>query len=324
MRLLGLGVAGFAWALLYGAPARAVPSSTQLALRDCDELSEVVLRQHLELELATLQLSDVDAELLLRCDGSSVIIVLSRASAGRYPVEVRVELRDTAKAARERLVALAASELIAQAERAAPSTPATRTADVSTNRPENPTDLPESSGASPTVQRGPRPPIELFVAGSAASSGTPRALLWGGSLGTRWGLSRHWSVLFDTRFERGDESLRLASVRITSLSGLVGAALSGSAGPLRASAGLGLRAGWLSLAASAASPNEGLSLTAPWAGVAVPARVAFDLGGSVAPFLGAEAGYVVVPVRGRVNDGSLLLEERGVWLSGGVGLAVVL
>jgi hypothetical protein len=71
-------------------------------------------------------------------------------------------------------------------------------------------------------------------------------------------------------------------------------------------------------------PYEGLSFTAPWAGVAVPVRVAFDLGGFVLPFVGGEAGYVLAPVRGKVTDGGVLVEQRGPWLSGSVGVAVAL
>jgi hypothetical protein len=55
------------------------------------------------------------------------------------------------------------------------------------------------------------------------------------------------------------------------------------------------------------------------------------LGGFVAPFLGVEAGYVALPVRGQVDDATgspdarrVLVEQRGAWLSGSVGLAVAL
>jgi hypothetical protein len=308
--------------LTAGAHAGASESNVKLELRTCAALSEGALREHLELELATLELSDASGRLLLSCDQSSVVIQLDRASGARYPVQVRVELRDTAKPARERLVALAASELIAQAERAQPSQPP-----AAASAPRRP------APASPSVDRDTtttatrrRPPIELFVAGSAALDGMPNAALWGGSLGTRWGLSRTWSVLIDTRFERGQQSLRLAlgEVRWTLLSGFAGAAANVDLGSFRLSAGLGARAGWLALAATTPAPNEGRSFTAPWAGVAIPLRVAIDLGGFVLPFIGAEAGYVLAPVRGKVDDGSVLVEQRGPWLAGSVGIAVAL
>jgi hypothetical protein len=308
-----------------GLPAQGAESGVGLELRACPELSESVLREHLDLELATLALSRADARLVLRCEQSWVVIELHRASGSSYPVQVRVELRDTAKAARERLVALSASELIAQAERAGanPSPPPIA-------RPVGR----ELTTAPPPSERTPlakRPRRELFVAGNAALQGRPQATLWGGSLGTRWGVTHTWSVLFDTRFERGHESLPLADVRWTMLSGFVGAGANADAGPLRLSAGVGARAGWLALAANAQRPNEGRSFTAPWAGIAVPLRAALDVGGIVSPFVGAEVGYVALPVHGQVEDATgapgtqvALVEQRGVWVSVSVGVAVAL
>ena len=307
------------------APATAAQSHVGLELRACNALSESALREHLELELSTLALSQADARLVLRCDDSTVAIELYRASGASYPVQARVELRDTAKPARERLVALAASELIAQAERARLSQPA-RPA----QRPVASEPAPESGGARHPSERS-RPArqsrVELFLAGNAALQGRPRAALWGGMLGTRWSLTQRWSVLFDTSFGRGRQSLVLADVRWTLLSGFVGAGANVDTGPLRLSAGMGVRAGWLAVAASARPPNEGRSFTAPWAGVAVPARLAFDLGGVVSPFVGVEAGYVALPVRGQVDSGnvrSVLVEQRGLWLSGSLGVTVAL
>jgi hypothetical protein len=131
-------------------------------------------------------------------------------------------------------------------------------------------------------------------------------------------------VLLDTRFERGQESLPLADVRWTLLSGFVGAGVGHRLGPLGLGAGLGVRAGWLALAATGTAPNEGRSLTAPWAGVAMPLRLSLDAFGVVSPFVAAEAGYVALPVRGNVDDGSVLVAQRGFWLTGSVGLAVAL
>lgn len=328
MSLRGYQLAGAGLVLSLAPSAHAADSRVAIELRACAELSASALRDHLELELATLALSRPDARLVLRCEGSSVVIELFRASGSSYPVQVRVELRDTARAARERLVALSASELIAQAERARVDPPPRLAAPV----------VREVATTSPPLDRVPvakRQRIELFIAGNAALQGRPRAALWGGSLGTLWGVTETWSVLFDTRFERGQESLSLAEVRWTLLSGFVGAGANAKAGPLLLSAGLGARAGWLALAASAARPNEGRSFTAPWAALAAPLRVALDLGGFVSPFLGVEAGYVALPVRGQVEDArgspaaaaaarSVLVEQRGAFVSGSVGLAVAL
>lgn len=304
-------------------PARAAEGGhVRLELHACTDLSESALREHLDLELSTLGLSKVEARLLLACEPASVSIELYRDTGERYPVQARVALGDTAKPARARLVALAASELVAQAERARESErsqppPAPRNGSAALVDPQP---VPVAPAATSPRHRA----IELFVAGNVALVGVPRATLWGGSLGARWGVTRAWSVLVDTRFERGEERLGLADVRWTLLSGFVGAGAGTFVGPMLLSGGFGVRAGWLALSASASVPNEGLGFTAPWAGVAVPLRVAFEMGGFVSPFFGCEGGYVLAPVRGKVDDGSVLMEQRGAWLAGSVGVAVTL
>ena len=308
-------------ALLWSAHARAQAGQVELLMGNCSALSESTLREHLEIELETLGLSGADARLALRCEATAVRVELYRTSDGRYPVHVEVELHDTAKAARERLVALAASELVAQAERA-PAQGRPLPPRESTPEAARPFDSAAQRSSRPGANA--RPPIELFVAGNAAHSAAVRATLWGGTLGTRWGLSRTWSVLFDVRLERGQARLDLADVRSTSLSGFVGAGMGADAGPLRLSAGVGVRAGWLALAASAEPPNEGRSLTAPWAGLALPLSLTLDVGGRARPFVGAEAGFVALPVRGTLDDGSVLVAQRGLWLSACVGVAIAL
>lgn len=321
-----LGRSLFIACLLGAWPARTFASESQVALelRDCDALSESALREHLELELSTLGLSQVEARLVLRCEPSSVAIELYRSTGARYAVAVRVELGDTAKPARERLVALAATELMAQAERAHAAVPSGAARPAPPPHAAAPTDAGPAALEVAPAKTKPRPRIELFVAGHAALDGVPRAALWGGSLGTRWGLTRTWSVLVDTRFERGEASVSLADVRWTVLSGFAGAAANTRAGAFGLAAGLGVRAGWLALDANARAPNEGEGFTAPWAGVATPLRLAFEAGGFVLPFIGGEVGYVLAPVRGRVRQGEVLVEQRGPWFSGSVGVAVVL
>jgi hypothetical protein len=292
-----------------------------LELHDCPALSQSVLREHVDLELTTLALSGADARLSVRCQGSAVTIVLTRASGSRYPVEVRVELRDTARAAHERLIALAASELVAQAERShaevgRAATTASRPAKSSSN-----TAPPRDEGARPVVSPPPTE-RELFVAGSVALAGSPATTLWGGSLGATLGLTRRWSLLLDTRFERGHGATALADVRWSVLSGFVGPLLRLQLGPVRPAVGLGLRAGWLALDASATAPNRGQGMTAPWAGVSIPLRLGAELFELATPFVGGEVGWVIVPVRGNLDDGSVLMEQRGLWLSAQVGIGV--
>jgi hypothetical protein len=304
--------------------ARAAGDSVELTLLGCTDVSESALREHLAIELKTLGLEHVAAHFSLHCEGGTASIELSDRSGARYPIASRVELRETARGARERLLALAASELLAQAERVEHE-PARERASIPPAPPSSASPAPARDSAPGSAKRKEAPRhVELSLAGSGMTSGQPHALLWGGVLGARWGVRRGYSVVLDTQLARGRESLPLSDVRWTMLCGFAGGALGTELGPLRVSAALGVRAGWLTLVAEAQAPNSGRSMTAPWAGAALPLRVAFATGAALSPFVAAEAGYVTLPVRGRVQDGPLLVEQRGPWLGGSVGLAVEL
>lgn len=304
------------------ARAASAQQPLELELQGCSALSESALREHLALELSTLGLVGTGMTLRLRCDAAGVLVELGQGS-NREPVQGRVELGDTEPGARERLVSLAASELIAQTTRAPPSEAHTEPATAATTARRSVAPAKPARDTHRQQRPARRSRAELSAAASAALQGEPKATLWGAALGARFVLGARVALVVDARFERGQQALSLADVRWTSWSGFAGVALSGQVAALELSAGLGVRAGWLSLAANALAPNDGARLTAPWGGVAVPLRVTF-VGRRLRPFVGTEAGYITLPVRGNVNDGSVLLEERGVWLSGSLGVAVTL
>jgi hypothetical protein len=306
---------------LLGRTAVAAGPQVGLTLRDCsafDGLDERALREHLQLELVTLKLQHSHATLRVRCEQGAASIALERGPGDRYPIQVRVELRDTAEAARERLVALAATELLAQAERARANQ-----------------DAIEGAARAPLVQHHDevqrdagaalrRRSVELFGAANVALDGAPQTTLWGGSLGTLLSFGRRWSLLFDTRFEHGVTRQALLDVRWSVLSGFAGAVARSELGWLDIALGGGARAGWLALDGTARAPHEGSSFTAPWAGLALPLRLSTALAGWVVPFAGLEAGYVLWPVRGSASDGETLVEKKGPWVSCSVGVGAAL
>lgn len=301
------------YALLVAAVAVSARAEVGLALDRCDALSEGALREHLTLELRTLGLERATSSLQLRCDGALVTVELTRSSGERYPVQGLVELGETARGERERLVALAVTELLAQAERTPSAARAPVVRPPLERRPPRP----------PVAPPAPRRAVELFAAASGGVAGSEQTSVWGGALGARLGFER-WALLLDTRFERGDQSLVLANVRWSSLSGFVGATVAARSTFHELSAGLGVRAGWLSLSGRADPPHLGSSMTAPWAGVALPLRAALLTGSRARPFIGLEGGYVLLPVHGLVDDGTALLSQRGPWLTASVGLGVSL
>jgi hypothetical protein len=310
------GCVGLTLLATFTARIASAQSLPEVTLEGCDAFSLEALRKHLSLELSTLGLSGALPKITLTCSGSAVLIAVGAEPGHDYPSPSRVELADTAPGARERLVALAATELLAQVERRpAPTVP-------QPSKP--PAPLPERKTGAGTEARGHAGPrrFELSVAGTTATFGSPRAMLWGAALGSRIPFGARWSLWLDGRFERGENALSLAEVRWSSGSAFVGLGGTVRAGPLQLSSGLGARAGWLSLSATAAAPNRGQSLTAPWMGVALPLCAAIALEGAVEPFVGAEAGYVTLPVRGMVSDGASLVEHRGAWLSASLGMAL--
>lgn len=319
--------AAFSWAsglgiLLVAIPVRAGASEVELEVIDCPALSESALRELVDIELATLELSHATGTLEVRCVEQSAAIALER-SGETYPVRVHVDLRDSGRGARERLVALAATELLAQAERnhAAPSgersksltPPPTTLSASSAERDVIPVDRANSPG---------RP--QLYAAATLSLTGKPQSALWGGGLGASLGLGRHLALELGTRFERGREALEVADVRWSMLSGFVGPGYLERGSVLELSAALGVRGGWLAFDADAAAPGEGRSLTAPWVGLALPVRVSGRFTGRVLPYLGVEGGYVLVPVEGVMDDGSVLIEQSGPWVAFSLGVGVEL
>lgn len=305
-RTVRAGVLLSAW-LLCG-----VAQGAELRLRNCATLSESMLREQLELELSTLSLQHVDVQLSLRCEGTKALVELTHAGEAREPALVTVELGDTERGARERLLALSLSELVAQQDRA-PRRAATVTPKV------EPLPPPKERPAVPARSR-----VALDLAATGAKHGDPSALLWGGALGARFGFSPHWGMALESHIERGSSNVTRATLRWSLLSAFVGIAARTELGACELSAALGARGGSLTWTATANAPLAGRSLTAAWGGVALPLRVALNVGSKVRPFVGGELGYVLLPARGSVSDGSVLVTERALWLGASLGGALPL
>jgi hypothetical protein len=296
-------------------PACAQTGQLVIELGGCAALSEPRLRELVELELSTLRVSPGVSVLHVRCDADSAVIRLRRASGDWFPIEVRVELRETAEGARSRLVALAATELLAGAARSAEPGPsaAARTPDAPAAH--------EEREREPR-RRGSPEHAALHATATIGVMGAPATTLMGGSLGAGLRLSHTWSLLLDAGYTRGVAHTAVADVRWSSWSGFAGPLATLRVGPWLLGAALGLRGGWLSLRANAARPDEGRSLAAPWLGVGVPLRVQLELIGPLCGLLSLEGGYVLSPVRGNDDLGRAISSHRGVWATVGAGAAL--
>lgn len=316
-----------AWAalcaiFLAAGPARAQPAELTLELDGCVALDEPTLRELVELELETLGISPRASTLRIRCDANLAMIRLRRNSGAWFPIEVRVELGDTAEGARSRLVALAATELLAGAARSREPetipTTAARTPEVPKAAPTERDERTEESRKRPPAAGS----IALHATGNVAIMGDPATGLVGASLGAALGLGHTWSFLLDAGYARGVVQTGLADVRWSSWSAFAGPLATHRIGRLSLGAALGLRGGRLSLSADAAQPHEGRRLAAPWVGVAVPFRVEVEIVSALSGLLVLEGGYVLSPVRGNGDDGRAVSAHRGVWATCGAGVAI--
>ena len=93
-------------------------SSVSLVERDCSLLDERALGELVELELRTLSATGSRVRVEIVCSGHVAAVSLADADGRPYPIASRVDFSKAGPGARERLVALAATELVAQAERA--------------------------------------------------------------------------------------------------------------------------------------------------------------------------------------------------------------
>jgi hypothetical protein len=303
------------WLLLAPRSMLGASADMTLVLDGCSAFSEPELRELVVLELATLALPARVFTLSVRCDAAFATIRIGDPSDSRFPVEARVDLSKTAEGARARLVALAATELLAQAGQRVAEAPAPPTPSA---EPRAERDAPAPTAATARSHATPR--SQIYAAGTLGVMGDPATKLVGGALGAA--LGRHVAALIDVGFAGGSVRTSLADVRWSSWTAYAGPLVRGRVGELALGAGLGVRVGWLSLDARAAAPNEGRELGAPWAGVAVPVRVEAELSSAILPFLALEGGYVLSPVRGTIDDGRALAEQRGAWLMASAGLGV--
>lgn len=308
-----LGALSIGCAVALSAPgAGAHPGRLALDQHECAALDGVALAELVEIELGTLSLADTAARLRIRCAGDVATVSLVDAEGRTFPVESRVDFSRAGPGARERLVALAATELIAQAERAGrqrEGTPAPR--ERAATRPE------PAATPAPAARDRRVPRWEVSAAAMATVTGAPATLLGGVAAGARVFVAPPWSAAFDLRAERGATDAGEARVSWTLLGGSAAALF----GPRIASAGAGFRVERLSLNATATAPDVGRKVTGTWAGPFLTARTTVELAAHVAFLAFLEAGYTTLPVSGTVDGGDSVVTVDGPWGTLGLGLA---
>jgi hypothetical protein len=298
---------------LLSARAAAAEDRVRLSIPDCEGASgaEIVKLVGLELApgLATVLDDAFPATLhaTLHCaDGRALITVVDPARA--QPLVLSLSLVETHSEARARFLALAIAELIATSRlerssaRKPPPAEVVKPPDAALD--ETPDEAPLAFWLGAGVLRAFEPTSWLPVLGLGAADSFGRLALIG-DLNFAWGTQQQTEARIQ--------------MRIASLS--LAPAVQWSAGRFVGHVAVGLRAGYAWLIATprqAGFAGQQLSgvLIAPVLQGALHWRVSDAWGAR----LGVELGYVATPLRGLDADGGTLIELRGLFVAGLLGL----
>jgi hypothetical protein len=333
---------GIAVAILLAAtPAPATP----VASASCADVNRAEVERLVDLEFKVF----VDREALqvtITCDQRGPMLAVEDRRSGRRWVRA-LDLDHTARAARARLIALAAAELATAALTDAAAVGAPTAPDADAARPGQSATL-RAAGAPPGPVSAPAsspaavPPTAESVAVISAPAGDQTARLRllaevGGArffsrlaMTTEVGLTlRHegWrrleaAVGLTGSLGRVTSNQREAVVTSLSLTPLLG--FHHPVGPVVARIATGPRLALGRLQADAALPgDQAMSFTAPWLGWLAELGLAAPLGPRFVVELVARGGYVLSPIGGRIA-GDRAIAVEGAWLGAGLSLGALL
>jgi hypothetical protein len=307
-----------AWSVASAAEAQSEP---HVVVSDCPGIEPSELSRLLAIELRTLDPVIVTRvrEVQVQCHGDDVAVA-ALPDDQSSPLEVSFSLSAAERGSLARLVALRISEQLTQAPPAPPPPPPAK-------GPPPPAKGPPPPAPAPPVE--PEPVVELpHARGAIAVSaltrrlGTPATWLGGVDVGYLAQLPASLALQADVDFALGDARTDLAEVSWREL-GLAVALLARLRTP-HADAGIGpgFRAtfAWLSPHA-VGSGHAGRDLAAAWAGPLLLAQLGLHGRSPWQALLGIEAGIVVAPIEGSLDDTRTLLSISGLWLSARAGTA---
>ncbi len=295
--------------------------AVELVLSGCEGLDEAETRKLLDMELATLGVTaPADTTIEVACTADDARIRLLHAGQQLLPIEVHVQMAVTEEGARPRLIALAASELAAQAARRATEPPP-----AAAEKPAAKSPPPAGREASKAPPPDRHLALAPFIAARLRRTGDPATSLVGGSTGLEVGIAPQVSLGFEARAERGSTELSTAKVEWKAFTVAALVYVGAAWGPLDCAIGAGAEVGRLELDAEALVANaRGQALSGPWGGPLVSLRLRTPNTRGVFVRTSAEAGLVTLPVRGSLDGAGVLVDASGVWLAGSLGIGISL
>ena len=298
------------FALLLGG-SRLAAAAPRLDVAGCPPSLSRGLERFVAIELEPLIDDSDEIDVQVDCAEDTVVVLVS--VDGRTQSR-SMDLRTIAPSVRGRVVALTAAELVREIGALPPPAP-----------PPEPTSPPAPVDRAPPAPPPRRTSVgELEAFFQAAQFDLNGDLVLGGGLRFAYTGFGPWRLALDfgaSTFERASE-LGSARLVLAGLGARVGHSL--PLGELGLELGAGGRVGVARISATSddADATAG-SVSGPWGAPLLFAGLAAPLGGAWRLGLDAEFGYVVLPVRGMIQDGEDI-EVDELWTALSLGLAVEL
>jgi hypothetical protein len=296
------------------AAARAVEQTPPLALAltGCERYDEARLRELVSIEMGTIAArgaapAGATADVRVACAGDGATIALA-PGAGVRATQSQLDLSAAEPATRERLLALAITEVVAQGW-AAPPAPA-------------PVAPPPAA-----VVAQPAPAVEpasfgVFAGTSARLMASPATWLAGVDVGVARAVSRWAAVVLDARGEAGEGDTAIARVGWRQLTVTGALALGVTRSRWAAHLAPGWSVGWAWLTGRPEAPAAGAGVSGAWSGPSLTLRARRDVGQRAFVALELASGYVTRRLVGLVNDERPIFEVRGAWALAGLAVGL--
>lgn len=298
--------------------------AVHLDIADCGNVRGDEVRALIALELkprlriATADEAAAALSASLSCASPEVATISVAAPGDATPLRLDVDLSKAAPPARTRLLALSVAELIAT-RRLQRQEPAAPPAAPVQDEPAQVTPVRESPSQDEPARAG----LRLWIGPALARAAAPATTLLGASAG----IAQSFGVLSlnaELQALFGSAELTDANVAVQALSARVALAPQLTLGSFVLSAGAGVRAGHVRLAADAQRPQLiGDTFSGLWFGPLALAALDVDVARPGSLRIELEAGYVARGVAGQDTHAQTLLAMRGLWISAlaAVGLA---
>ena len=309
--------------LLCVRPALADNPRVAVAVLDCPTLDDIEIRRIVRLELSAAPPDDgratTDATFVtIQCRESIISIQVLDPTTGKWSSR-EFDVRRTAVEGRNRLVALAAVELVSSSWSELQANPAPSIVSLGASASSE-----QVEAAREAVGRRLSPlDHQLSVTPLVMTFLAPAFPLWGGSVE----LANVPTDLFGWSVEvagvHGTTGVTLGDATVNLISTSVSAMFLMNADRLSVATSAGPRLGFGWIHGSPDAQESGTDLTATWSGLCGKITLGYTLTRMLGVHTRFEAGYTLRSIEGQVNNNTEV-RVSGLWLAGGLGIDLLL